>query len=160
MDKPMPNDPVAGLIDIPLPTAISLWPTTWTSRIVIALLVSAAFLSIWRFAQHWHANRYRRAALAELDQLLRSPNVGTASADAALALLVRRTALAAFPRDKIAPLAGPAWLAFLDQSYGGHEFSNGVGRALETAPYARPRGAEDVTPLAELVRRWIRTHHA
>jgi len=159
MDKPIPNDPVAGLIDIPLPTAITLWPATWTSRIVIALLISAALLATWRFVRRWHANRYRRAALAELDQLLRSPNTGTASADAALALLVRRTALAAFPRDKIAPLAGRAWLAFLDQSYGGDEFSNGVGRVLETAPYARPH-PENVTPLAELVRRWIQTHHA
>ncbi|HYC18146.1 MAG TPA: DUF4381 domain-containing protein [Pseudolabrys sp.] len=160
MDKPIPNDPVAGLIDIPLPMPISLWPTTLTSRIVIALLVAAAFLSIWRFAKHWHANRYRRAALAELEQILRSADAGPAPPGAALALLVRRTALAAFPRDKIAPLAGPAWLAFLDKSYGGHEFSNGVGRALETAPYARPSDAENVTPLAELVRRWIRSHYA
>jgi len=159
MDKAILNDPVAGLIDIPLPAPIGLWPTTWTSRIVIALLVFAAIISIWRFARHWHANRYRRAALAELDQLLRSPNAGTESSDAAMALLVRRTALAAFPRETIAPLVGTAWLAFLDHSYGGHEFSDGVGRALEAAPYARAQASKDVTRLSELVRRWIRTHH-
>ena len=35
----IPNDPVAGLIDIPWPQAVSLWPTTWISRIVIILLI-------------------------------------------------------------------------------------------------------------------------
>src|SRR5262249_58175050 len=114
---------------------------------------------MWRFGGNWHANRYRRGALAELDQLLRSPNAGTESSDAAMALLVRRTALAAFPRETIAPLVGTAWLAFLDHSYGGHEFSDGVGRALGAAPYPRAQASEDGTPPSELVRLWIRTHH-
>src|SRR5262249_61156250 len=114
---------------------------------------------MWRFGGNWHANRYRRGALAELDQLLRSPNAGTESSDAAMALLVRRTALAAFPRETIAPLVGTAWLAFLDHSYGGHEFSAGVGRGLEAAPHARAQGSKDVAPLSELVRRWVRKTH-
>src|SRR5215471_6939634 len=94
MDKAIPNDPVAGLIDIPLPAPIGLWPTTWTSRIVIALLVFAAIISIWRFARHWHANRLPGPALRQLYQLLRSPNAGTELTEGAMALLVRRTALA------------------------------------------------------------------
>ena len=56
---------------------------------------------------------------------------------AQLSLLVRRTALAAFPREQIAPLSGAAWLAFLDRSSGGTEFSRGPGRWLASAPYAQ-----------------------
>jgi Domain of unknown function (DUF4381) len=55
----------------------------------------------------------------------------------ALALLVRRTALAIFPRETIAPLSGAAWLDFLDRSYEGHEFSQGAGRTLGLAAQRR-----------------------
>ena len=74
---------------------------------------------------------------------------------------MRRTALAAFPREPVAPLAGPAWLAFLDRSYGGKEFSQGAGRLLVSAPYQRRSPDRDqIEALAGLVRRWIRGHHA
>jgi Ca-activated chloride channel family protein len=156
VDKPIPNDPVAGLIDIPLPAAISLWPTTWTSRVAIVLIVVGLIAAIWRFARRWHANRYRRAALAELDRIMQAPQPSAG----ALELLLRRTALAVFPRDVVAPLTGPAWLAFLDSTYRGHEFSQGTGSMLALSPYAPQTGAGTVAPLADLVRRWIRTHHA
>lgn len=156
MDKTLPNDPVAGLIDIPLPAAISLWPTTWTSRIAIVVLIVALIAAVAWFAYRWHANRYRRAAVAELDEIMRDPRATVG----ALELLVRRTALAAFPRQAIAPLTGQAWLAFLDRSYGGDGFSNGAGRTLAISPYTPPQPIENIGPLADLVRRWIRTHHA
>ena len=159
----IPNDPVAGLIDIPLPQAISLWPATWTSRIAIVLLIVGLIATIVWFMRRWHANRYRRAALAELDGIVHSPMVDRDPVLAIdnLALLVRRTALVAYPRERIAPLNGAPWLDFLDRSYAGHEFSQGAGRALGLVPYApRSVAAEDVTPLADLVRQWIRTHHA
>jgi len=154
MDKSTPNDPVAGLVDIPLPAEVSLWPQTWASWIVIALLIVGLIVTTIWVVRRWHANRYRRAAIAELDRIMQGqPTTG------ALELLVRRMALAEFPRETIAPLAGTAWLSFLDETYGGQEFSQGAGRALALAPYA-PAGTGDVAPLAELVRRWIRTHHA
>jgi Ca-activated chloride channel family protein len=68
----IPNDPVAGLIDIPLPQAISLWPATSTSRIAIVLLIVGLIATIIWFMRRWHANRYRRAALAELDGIVHS----------------------------------------------------------------------------------------
>jgi Ca-activated chloride channel family protein len=75
-------------------------------------------------------------------------------------LLVRRTALAAFPRQQIAPLSGAAWLAFLDQSSVGTEFSRGAGRWLVSAPYAKTEPNDSQRPeLIELTRRWIRGHH-
>src|SRR5262245_3171457 len=168
-------DPLAGLIDIPLPPPVSLLPQTWPSRIAIVLLVLGVIAGLWWFVRWWRANRYRRAALAELAGIERmcssssavipgaaqheakrsgAPQTRDPSTPAsenaaagvlgsrlsrlaalgrddsrevtsALALLVRRTALAAFPRQEVASLAGPAWLAFLDRSYGGHEFSQG-----------------------------------
>ena len=159
----IPNDPVAGLIDIPLPQAVSLWPATWISRIVIILLILGLIGAAIRFTRRWHTNRYRRAALAELEGIVHSPAVekDPVSTIDNLALLVRRTALVAFPRERIAPLSGAAWLDFLDHSYAGHEFSRGAGRALGLVPYApRSVATGDVAPLADLVRHWIGTHHA
>jgi len=159
----MPNDPVAGLIDIPLPQAVSFWPATWPSWIAIVLLVIGLIAAAIWYMRWWYANRYRRAALAELDGILHSPSAKNdpVSTIDRMALLVRRTALVVFPREKIAALSGAAWLGFLDRSYVGHEFSQGAGRALGLAPYApRSVSAGEVAPIADLVRQWIRTHHA
>src|SRR5262245_6582533 len=126
-----PADPVAGLVDFPLPDTVSLWPQTWTARITIAVVLVAAVVAAWTFIRRWHANRYRREALAELGRI--EANQAPDAVAAELALLVRRTALAAFPRERIVALTGPAWLSFLDHSYGGAEFSNGAGSLLEAA---------------------------
>ena len=156
-------DPVAGLIDIPLPQPVSLLPQTWPSRIAIALLLAAAIAAVWRILHQRRVNRYRREALAELGRIEQSVDADQAPAELVtrLAVLVRRTALAAFPRERIAPLAGPAWLSFLDSTYDGSEFSEGPGRLLASAPYQRiaPDGGE-VRSLAAVVRRWIGEHHA
>src|SRR5262249_19181416 len=106
-----PADPLAGLIDIPLPPPVSLLPQTWPSRIALVLLAVGLIPRVWWLVRSWRANRYRRAALAELNDIAYAPVQGQTTS--ALALLVRRTALAAFPRQEIAALTGRAWLAFL-----------------------------------------------
>ena len=160
--RPIADDPVAGLIDIPLPQEVGLWPETWASRITAVVLLVTAVVAIWRFIGYRRANRYRREALAELARIARTSGPDTAPNELAaqLSLLVRRTALAAFPREQIAPLSGAAWLAFLDQSSGGTGFSRGPGRWLASAPYARTEPNDSPRPeLIELIRRWIRGHH-
>lgn len=155
-----PADPLAGLIDVPLPHEISLWPQTWPLRVALMLIAASTLWSIWRLAHRFHANRYRREALAELETIRRSAVSAPDELAARLSVLVRRTALGAFPRESVAPLAGPAWLAFLDRSYGGQEFSQGAGRLLISAPYQE--AASDpgqLDELAGLIRRWIRGHH-
>src|SRR5262245_20715571 len=116
--QPAPADPLDGLIDIPLPPEVSLWPQTWTLRVAIIVLLAAAIAGIWRFVRYWRAVRHRREALAELDGISRRLDAsGTRGGQPAeLSMLVRRTALAAFPREAVAPLTGPAWLTFLDRS--------------------------------------------
>ena len=156
---PIANDPVAGLVDIPLPHEVNLWPHTWASRIaIVALLVAAAGL-VFQFVRHRRANRYRREALAELARLQRA---GAAPGQmlTQLSLLLRRTALAAFPREQVASLAGTAWLAFLDRTSSGRQFSEGDGRVLAGGPYQRtPPNDAELRSLAVLTRQWIRGHH-
>jgi Ca-activated chloride channel family protein len=155
------NDPVAGLIDIPLPPEASLWPQTWPARIATVVLLAAIVVALWQFLRHRYLNRYRREALAELNKIARTGEPSARELVTRLSLLVRRTALAAFPREEVAPLAGPAWLAFLDRTSDGAEFSRGAGRWLASAPYARaePDDAQQ-TAFIDLVGHWIRGHHA
>lgn len=154
-------DPVAGLIDIPLPREVSLWPQTWPARIAIAVLVTALLVSIWYVARNWRANRYRREALSELYRIENSDHFSNDETLVRITLLVRRTALAVFPRERIASLVGMPWLVFLDNSYGGRDFSQGSGRILVSDAYQKisPSNA-DLHSLIVLVRRWIKKHHA
>jgi len=155
------GDPPAGLIEIPLPQEVSLWPQTWPLRIAIVLVALLTVLAIWRFVHLYRVNRYRREALSELDRMRQTPDAAPDRLAAQLAVLVRRTALGAFPRETIAPLTGTAWLAFLDRSYGGDEFSRGAGRWLVSAPYQQAApGRDELNALRGLVDRWIRVHHA
>jgi hypothetical protein len=134
----LPPDPVAGLIDIPLPQPVSLWPQTWPMRVMLTLLFAATLVATWKFVRHWRVNRYRREALTELDRITQAAPDQLATR---LSSLVRRTALAAFPRET--------------------EFSRGVGRWLASAPYTRAKPDDGQrTALVELTRRWIRMHHA
>src|SRR5262245_17195632 len=53
-----PSDPLAGLIDIPLPPPVSLLPQTWPSRIAIVLVAAGLIAGMWWLVRWWRANRY------------------------------------------------------------------------------------------------------
>ncbi|MBY8977158.1 DUF4381 domain-containing protein [Rhodobacteraceae bacterium NNCM2] len=132
----------------PEPPPISMLPQTM-GWVWLALVVIAAFgFTLWKWRVRHAANAYRRAALAELQ---------AASDPAAIARIVRRTALMAFPRAEVAGLYGEEWLAFLDRTGGGTVFREGAGRAIATAPYDRGGATSD---LAGIAAAWIRDHRA
>lgn len=155
---PQPTDPLAGLVDIPLPAAVSLWPQTWPSRILLAVVIVGLVWTAFWTVRRWRINRYRREALSELKRIEEGAAASTPAELAdALASLVRRTALAAFPREEVASLTGAAWLSFLDRSDGRRAFSEGPGRALEISAY-RQAPAVDTSGLIKVVRSWIKSH--
>lgn len=155
---PQPVDPVAGLVDIPLPAPVSLWPQTWPSRILLVAVLLGLVYGTVRAIHHWRVNRYRREALSELNGIeARAGSLAPVDLARALASLLRRTALAAFPRDEVAALSGAAWLAFLDRTDTARAFSRGPGRALEISAYG-PAASADSKGQIQAVRAWIRGH--
>ena len=138
------------LKDIFVPDPVSWTPQTWAWYLLFAAVLLAAVSAVWLFLRHRRANRYRRLALAEIE------SVDRMGAWHVLPALVKRVALQAWPRERVAALTGPEWLAFLDESYGGNGFTAGSGRCLADLAYGGGDGAAAV----EVVRDWIRKHHA
>jgi Domain of unknown function (DUF4381) len=123
------------------------------SVIVIASTVGIAIFAL----RHYRVARQRRRVLVALARL----EAGVANAPGPVALsriseMLRRLALARFPRQQVAALTGDAWLRFLDESGGNGRFSQGPGRVLATGPYQRSLTANvDTAALTALVREWV-----
>ena len=142
-----------GLRDIHSAPATDFWPPAPGWWLLTALLVALlAWLAI-RLLYAWRRRRLRQQILAELDGLaVCAPDQLAAQ----VSTLLRRIALMYFRRSEVAPLAGSAWLAFLDKTGGGGAFSTGPGRVLASAPYAAAGTAiDDREALLSLARRWI-----
>ncbi|MDW4497361.1 DUF4381 domain-containing protein [Sulfitobacter sp. D35] len=129
------------------PAPVSMMPQTWGWVALALLLLALVGYGLYRLAAHRRANAYRRAALRALE---------AAGDDAeAVAAILRRTALSAFPRHDVAGLSGADWLAFLDRTLPSGDFSTGPGRAVTSAPYS---GAPAPDGLGAAVADWIRHH--
>ncbi|MGE5152963.1 MAG: DUF4381 domain-containing protein [Bdellovibrio bacteriovorus] len=156
------SDPLAGLRDWHLPEPVSWWPPAPGWWLVAGLsLILMAVAARW-----WRARRRRtaplRAALSEL-AALRSGREGERDGRrfaAQISGLLRRLALVLYPREQVAGLTGPAWLAFLDRTGGGGAFTRGPGQGLTEAPYrpgpSDPPAGREPGRLGDLAERWIR----
>lgn len=140
-------DLLGQLIEPAEPEPISLMPQTWGWAVLcIVVLILAAAAGYWLY-RRYRANAYRRDALRELDVAGDNP--------ALIAEVLRRTALAAYPRRDVASLAGDDWLDFLDAQIPEPGFRAGPGRIVATAAY-RPSSPEPL--LSGLARRWVKAH--
>lgn len=158
--EPAPADSLVDLLgqlhDIATPPPVSLTPQTWAWAVAVGLVAAALALAARAVLRRRRASAYRRAALAELDALAPALAAGDPAALAGLETLLRRTALAAFPRAEVATLTGEAWAGFLART--GGDFGP-LGPALAAAPYRAPRDV-DGAAAAAAARDWIRRHHA
>ena len=129
-------------------------PPAWTPQTVGWYLVFTiiAILLLW-FVIHtirrWLANRYRREALREL--AIATPDQ--------FSVLLKRTALAAWPREKVASLSGDAWLQFLGDAATTESFQSAPGNRIEElALYGDVTSAGDEQALRAIAAEWIRRH--
>lgn len=130
-------------------------PPAWTPQtvgwyVVIGLLVLLAAWAGWRFFADWRHNRYRREALRELEHLEIS----------AVPVLLKRTALAAWPRKEVASLSGEHWLQFLSTQGKDRMFTEDLGRRLLDLDYRNSTlNPSEESALRRLASQWIRRHH-
>lgn len=155
-----------GLADIALPPDVSMLPQTWAWAVLAALLLLAIAAALWRWLRYREANRYRREALGELRRIEKDIRTakGRGDALAALSALLKRTALAVWPRETVANLSGRGWTGFLDGHSGGPVFPAASAHFFEEAEY-RGSAALASVPEAEAqahlaaARHWIEAHH-
>ena len=130
------------------PPPISMVPQTGGWVVLAILAAMAAGYATYRYIGYRRRNAYRQAALEDL--------AGAGENPAAIAAVLRRTALAAYPRRDVASLSGADWIKFLDRTADKPLFANGVGRALTQAPYTDDPAP--ATGLTQAARDWI-IHH-
>ncbi|PZM11223.1 DUF4381 domain-containing protein [Rhizobium tubonense] len=156
---------IRSLRDIVPPPPISWFPQTWGWLVVALMLAAAALFLFLRWFRDYRANRYRREALAELEALEGEIRDLATRRHAlqSLAVLLKRVALAAWPRADVASLSGGAWVQFLHSREDG-----GVGEALATIlDDLEYHGDADTNILPQnlagdvvvAARKWIEGHH-
>jgi hypothetical protein len=157
------SDPASleNLRDLALPAPAPWWPPAPGWWILGAGLVTAGLVALWRAWRRYRADAYRRQARRELDAIARRLDAGLlAGATADLATVLKRTALAAFPRAQVASLTGPAWLSFLDWTGNTTAFTDGAGRWIARWAYAGGAAVStpDLKAALQEARNWVAGH--
>jgi predicted negative regulator of RcsB-dependent stress response len=147
-------DLMHGLV---VPAPVSWLPATPGWWIVCAWLVAVVLLLAWRLVLRHRRNRYRRVALRELRAIEVAAGTDPEGAAQAVANLIKRTALAVYPRRQVASLAGPDWARFLSDSTDRDPLVEQWAGQLAAAAY---RPGVDARALLEPARRWIKAHRA
>jgi hypothetical protein len=128
------------LRDIVVPEPPPLWPLAPGMWVLLGLIVLTLLLIAWRWRAARKRNAYRKAGLVLLNNARSTQDIS---------VLMKRVALAAFPRETVASLYGDEWTAFLNKTCPRGDFS-----ALSTTD---PDGAPDSTAIS-LAATWIRHH--
>lgn len=136
------------LHDLVLPPDIPWWPLAPGWYVLLGIGIILLLFLGHRIWKQWRANAYRRAALREL---------GSLEDAAAIAELLRRTALAVEPRSVIAGLTGAAWPDWL-ATHCTETMPDTVRDQLGEGVYNRRAAPHAIDPLRNYAARWI-THH-
>ncbi len=163
MKSPDPAS-LQNLNDIVLPPPVSWWPLAsgWYFLSGLLLLVAAWFL--YRSIQRWNHNRYRRAALHELNEISKGLQSESARERSLRQIpsLLKRTALSAYPRDEVASLSGDDWHRFLNATLKTPLFTDAVTGTLEFIAYSSgdldKLDANAVRDLLRVSGAWLKKH--
>jgi len=160
------NNPASlqNLNDIVLPATIEWWPLASGWYFLIGLLLVAFGWFAYRNIKRHIANRYRREALRELQLLIEAVQSDT-NRDAnlrQLPVLLKRTALAAYPRSQVAALSGESWFVFLNSKLRNPVFTNSAASSLEKIAYSTGElssiDSQSVTELIAVSLQWVKQH--
>lgn len=139
---------LSNLRDLASPPEIPFWPLAPGWWIVVAASLATVAILAAMAVRHHRRNAYRREALRL---------VGGVEA-AQLSALLKRAALARWPRTEVAALSGAAWLAFLDRTGRMSAFVAGPGQSIEAMAFGAEVPASDVDAARSAARTWLRRH--
>lgn len=152
--------PLDQLADIHLPSDLSWWPLApgWWILFGIFILVIIGLL-LWR--RRKAQNAYRLVAQKELEAIYIAYEQAKDAAAylQALSVLLRRTALTAYPKQFNASIKGKEWLEWLDNVCPtlNEKFSSANGQSLLIGGYQKNPHI-DAVALRKLCEEWIKQH--
>ncbi len=149
-----------GLADLVVPPPVPWTPQTWGWAVLAVVLLAVAAWAWGRHRRRLAANRYRVEALAELARIEARLGGEQAAALAAIPPLLKRVALAVWPRAEVAALSRADWVAFLRAHA---PLPDAAARLLDDAEYRSPAelaalSAGDAVACARAARSWIEAH--
>jgi hypothetical protein len=150
-----------NLRDIVLPPPIPWLPPAIGWTLVGAALIAAAAVALWRAIERWRANAYRREALRQLafaEAAAKTGDEPPMKGAADILAILKRAALAAYPRVAVADLTGAQWAAFLDKTGATRDFTSGPGKVLWPLTYGALSGSGHPDAAFAAARRWLRRH--
>ncbi len=103
------------LNDIVIPSVPPLWPPATEALLLTGIILYIVFIALIQRNKKRKANAYRLLGL----ELLKD-----AQTTYDISIILKRVALAAYPREQVASLYGKDWQNFLEQSARRHKYSN------------------------------------
>ena len=158
-NAPAMNNPLDNLRDIHLPEPVSAWPPAPGWWILAFLAISLIVWTVWKLRQNYKKNQLLRISLTSAARLEQDyqKHQDPQRLVREYSSLLRRIALARFPRQKVASLTGSDWLKFLDDSASTNLFDCEAGKLLLFAPYQKPTETiEQLDQLTVAVNSWIK----
>jgi Domain of unknown function (DUF4381) len=147
-------DLLKQLRDIHYPPAIKIWPLAVAWYVVIAFFLCALVAIFYRRFRQYKRDQLKRMVLKQIEELQEKRGMGKNISEE-LSKLLKRAALARYPRHEVAGLFGEDWLLFLDKTSTTTDFSKGLGRLLLVYPYQKAQ--QDLPdPLFHLIQNWVK----
>ncbi|MEM7145274.1 MAG: DUF4381 domain-containing protein [Verrucomicrobiota bacterium] len=145
----MSPDPASldNLRDLVTPPPAPWWPPAPGWFVLGAIAFAAALVLALRAYRSHQQNAYRRQALRELE---------TTDSPQEIAAILKRTALAAYPRSKVASLSGSAWTDWLTTT-SNTPLPTEVTTQLTHSIFSK-KNTENTQTLRAYTKSWI-THH-
>lgn len=131
---------LALLREIVVPDPPAFWPPAPGFWVLLGSVILVALLVAWQWRVDRNRNAYRKAGLSLLNGAKKAHDVS---------VVLKRVALAAFPRDQVASLYGDDWAAFLHRTCPRSSFSALIAADANAPPHQE---------LVDLASTWIRHH--
>lgn len=162
-DNTFGNYLLHGIDEIEIPVHVPWWPETVAWKILLALVSVGITKYAWRRLRKWQANKYRRIAIEKLREIeLEYFSKNRPQSLQELPVILKATALQAYPRENIARSSNKEWLALLSRTAPNCNFDSSLGELLLCIAYQPSQywqtDDKQVRQLFDLSRDWIRTH--
>jgi len=158
---------------ISMPEPVSMFPQTIGWFILLIWVIAVALLIALHRYKQYKANAYRREALKRLMKIMsgRKTDITTENDTCyAIAVLLKQTALVAYPRTQVASMYGVRWSKFLKRSSNNDAQVCAVADRLVLAAYRKDTKSSDKNDnhtsvqsemnilFGEAAAQWIKVH--